>query len=322
MTAADHLPDPSPDDLRVADIEERVAVLTRVLADSLAHPVQIPFEALRPRFVDRPFVPGADAVPEEPPRWAQYDVPAPTGWGRYFRRKAYEAARSEARERFDLAQATYERREREREHRLREAKRRYVIERAVQRRRVEAANRRVDDLEAGFRRGDPEAVREYVGLVLSHRELPPGLPTKVHVGYDAPRLFVVFDLPNPEVIPAEAASQDGEIVPRPLRQRHRLYADLICRLVLVRIHDAFMTCPRSLVAEVAVSAHVLTRDEVTGRPLRPSLASVIAPRVQYARDPAHPGEELKILGARISPKPLDLQPVEPLFDPDPVRYRG
>ncbi|MFC0627564.1 hypothetical protein [Kribbella deserti] len=314
-----------------AEVEERTATLGKILAGSLRKPVRIPFAALRRQPALRPFEPGPDEQPEEPPRWADYAVPEPSGWRRLLRAKEIEARRNAAHARFAADEAAYHRREKERAFRVRQRRNRHAVEMAVLRRRAEAENARIDELEVGYRVGQPDAVREYAGLVLSHRRLPAGVPAKVDVRYqpESSRLSVVFDLPGPGVIPAIAGyryvrTRDTiEERVRPLKDRKQLYADLVAQLVLVRLHDAFATCSGDLVTEVAVAALVPIRDRTTGWPARPCLASVVATRTRFSELPLanlDPGEALEQLGARLSPRPFDLYPTRPFFDPERVRH--
>lgn len=305
-----------------AEVERRATALREILAAGLRDPVRIPFAALRRQPALRPFEPGPDERAEKPPRWEDYAVPEPSGLRRLLQAKEIEARRNAAHARFARDEAAYKRREEERVFRLRQRRNRHAVEMAVLRRRAEAENARIDELEVGYRVGHPDAVREYVGLVLSHRRLPDGVPAKVDVRYqpESSRLSLVFDLPGPGVIPAVVGyryvrTRDAiDERARPLNERKQRYADLVAQLVLLRLNDAFATCSGDLVSEVAIAALVPIRDRATGWPARPCLASVVTTRACFSElhlADLSPPEALERLGARLSPAPSTSTPPAP-----------
>ena len=76
--------------------------------------------------------------------------------------------------------------------------------------------------------------------------------------------------------------------------------------------------------EVAVNAHVSTRNKATGRPEQPCLVSLITSREQFGElvlTDLDPSECLRHLNALVSKHPWDLEAVRPVFDPDLSRYK-
>jgi restriction system protein len=200
------------------------------------------------------------------------------------------------------------------------------------RRRTDEANAKVDAFEQAYRQGHPDAVNDYLELTLESRALPPGLPSDVEVAYQAEtqRLMVVMELPGVEVIPPESEYKyirtTDEIAPkpRPAREVNRRYGDLVAQLVLRTMRDVFDITAERLVTEVAVNAHVSTRNKATGKPERPCLVTLITSRDQFSElvlSELDPSECLRHLNALVSKHPWDLEAVRPVFDPDLSRYK-
>ncbi|OXM73570.1 restriction endonuclease [Amycolatopsis sp. KNN50.9b] len=180
--------------------------------------------------------------------------------------------------------------------------------------------------------GLPEAVEDYFELLIERSPLPADLPVDVEVAYqpDSKKLLMIRELPGVDVIPQNreytyVKSRD-EIVakPRLVKEIKQAYANLVAQIVLRTMRDVFEVRPSELVDEVAVNAHVSTRNRATGKPERPCLVSVSATRKQFEElvlTELDPAECLKYFNALVSPHPWDLEAVRPIFDPDLSKYR-
>ncbi|MFG1815339.1 restriction endonuclease [Kribbella sp. NPDC049174] len=207
-----------------------------------------------------------------------------------------------------------------------------MAEVAAARRRADEANAKVDAFEQAYKKRQPEAVNDYLELTLESRTLPTGVPADVEVAYqpDIHRLLVVMELPGVDVIPPEIehryvrAKDEIAAKPRPAREINQRYSDLVAQLVLRTMRDVFDVASKDLVSEVAVSAHVSTRNRATGKPEQPCLISLITTREQFGDlvlTDLDPGQCLRHLNALVSKHPWDLEAVRPVFDPDLSRYK-
>ncbi|WP_198676093.1 restriction endonuclease [Kribbella monticola] len=310
----------------------RVRELDGILIASLARSVRVPFASLRQTPSIKPFQPGKLAAPLAPPAWEDYAPPAPKSLQRLFKKTQLEREQLDAAARFESAQAQYAVAERDRLDQLQRARAAYEAKAARQRLDASAANAKVDEFERAYLARSPEAINDYFELMLESRDLPAGLPADVEVAFQADngRLLVVMELPGVDVIPPEVEHRyvrtKDEIVPkaRPARDIAQRYTNLVAQLVLCTIRDIYEVAAPDLIAEVAISAHVATRNRATGRPERPCLVSVLTTREQFSDlvlVDLDPVQCLRHLNALISPHPHDLEAVRPVFDPDLSKYK-
>jgi restriction system protein len=310
----------------------RVRELETLLVDSLRRSARIPFASLRRTPAAERFEPGPLAIPAQPPSWERFAPPEPTAVQRMFKRQQLDNAIHDARLSFEHAQAQHQAGEQDRLRRLHDAERSHAAETARRRQEADQINAKVDEFEQAFKAKKPESVNDYFDLVLESRKLPPGLPSDVEVAYQPEnrRLLVVMELPGVDVIPDETEYRyvraKDEIAPkaRPAREVKQRYSDLVAQLVLCTMRDIFSVAQKDMIAEVAISAHVSTRNRATGKPERPCLVSLLTTREQFTDlvlDDLDPSECLRHLNALVSPHPYDLEAIRPVFDPDLSKYK-
>lgn len=170
--------------------------------------------------------------------------------------------------------------------------------------------------------------------LLRRSPLPAGCRESAQVGYvpEAGQLLIDVALPSPEVVPAVAAyrfvAQRAEVVPQPVKEADILetYRRLLARLALRALDEAFSVTPIQLVTTIVLNGHVGTTDPATGRAVRPCVVSVVAQRADFAElvldEPRlDPQRCLRNLGAVVSQHPHDLEPVPPIVEFDPVRFK-
>ncbi|WP_236788893.1 restriction endonuclease [Amycolatopsis sp. GM8] len=211
----------------------------------------------------------------------------------------HERAVQEARSRFEQDVGRFQAHERDRSAALAGAEFRHAQAQESRRQEVDRYNAQVDDLERRVKARTPEAVEDYYELLVEASPLPDDIAVDIELAYqpDARKLLVVRELPPIEIIPETReytyVKTRDEITakPRPVKEVRQRYADLVAQLVLRTMRDVFEVRPAELVDEVAVNAHVSTRNRATGRPERP-------------------------FNALVSPHPWDLEAVRPIFDPD------
>ncbi len=245
---------------------------------------------------------------------------------------SYQKVVDQARARFEHELAQYQVRERDRNSALVAMQARHRQAEESRRQGVEQHNAQVNDLEQRVLSKQPEAVEDYFELLVEGSPLPAELPIDVEVAYqvDARKLLLIRELPNVDVIPEAReytyVKTRDEITakPRPPKEIKERYARLVAQLVLRTIRDVFEVRPAELVDEVAINAHVSTRNKATGQPERPCLVSVSATRQQFEHlvlTELDPVECLRYFNALVSPHPWDLEAVRPIFDPDLSKYR-
>ncbi|WP_156178563.1 restriction endonuclease [Saccharothrix sp. ST-888] len=273
--------------------------------------------------------------------------------------KAKEAARIEAdlAKRQSAREREAQQRQREQERALRERQR---AERdALKQRLKEEAERRsrevaavLDELEAVLR-DRPDGLEDWHPLVeralahdgaagvaevvedlLRRSPVPAGCREDAAVGYvpEAGQLLVDVALPSQDVVPAVSGyrlvTQRGEVVPQPVKEAdlQETYRRLLARLALRALDEAFSVTPIGLVDTVVINGHVSTTDPATGRAVRPCVVSMVVERADFAElvldEPKlDPQRCLRNLGAVVSRHPHDLEPVPPIVDFDPARFK-
>lgn len=180
----------------------------------------------------------------------------------------------------------------------------------------------------------PAAFAEAVCKLLLHSPLPAGCRPAVQAAYEpeAQRLLLEVDLPGQDIIPAAAGyryvAQRREVVPVPRKdaETRDLYRQLVARLALHAIEEAFAATSTALVETVLLNGHVNTKDRATGRAVRPCLASVMVERAAFGEldlgeRELDPALCLRHLNAIVSPHPYDLQAVDPVATFDLSKYR-
>jgi restriction system protein len=195
-------------------------------------------------------------------------------------------------------------------------------------------DRQWDLMSDGLRRRDPEAVSEFIGAALLSVAPLAQLISGGRAVYqpDAREVVLELELPDTDAIPAErgwryvATRKALEPQPRTAKEAHRLYADLISRIVLAGMLACFRATEGHLVDLVTANGHVRTIDPATGRPDFPCLVTVTASRETFDglvldNDRLNPASCLAALGAELSPHPYEMEGVRPFVDVDHAQYR-
>ncbi|MFD7705417.1 restriction endonuclease [Streptomyces caelestis] len=146
-------------------------------------------------------------------------------------------------------------------------------------------------------------------------------------------LVVEIELPAQAVVPSVTqyrfkASAPPAVVPQPRKEAEckALYRDLVARLALRAIDEAFAVTPPSLVDGVAFNGKVHAKDRATGKPIEPCLISLRVSRESFNElvldEPElDPVASLHYLNAIVSQHPYDLEPVPPVVTFDLTRYK-
>jgi restriction system protein len=315
-------------------LEARLAELRTLLASGLAKPPQLSFASLKRSPMVPSFDPAGLAEPLRAPAWDAFAPPLPgllsglvSGKARHAR--ALEAARSD----FERALAEHERAENERVRQLNDARRSY--ERTVQgvQTEVREHNTAVDELEADFRLGKPDAVEEYFTQLLALSDYPSGFNREYRIAYrQEPRELVIeYRLPSVGVIPGARdfryVKTRGEIdeLARPVKEIKELYASVTHQVALRTMWECLAaSAGEDVVDGVVLNGIVAGTNRATGRSEELHLISAPASRTTFAElvlDQLDPASCLKYLKAIVSRHPYDLEAVEPVIEFQKAKYR-
>ncbi|WP_438484570.1 restriction endonuclease [Streptomyces sp. S186] len=311
---------------RTEEIEARVAALTGLLADGCRAPAFTAAALLRPERIE-PFAPGALAAPVPMPDPARYQVP--TGGMRSGARR--DRDRQEARARFEQDWYAAQAAEARRQAQLAAYQRQYDQWAAGALDEIRRHNAGVQELTAGLRAGDADAVVQYFSAALySGTSWPEGFPRQLSAGYDtaARRLVLDWELPGYDVVPAVKAvrylptADEERETARPAAQRRALYREVLAQSMLLVLRDLFAADTHGALDSVELNGFVDDVDPVTGRPATIFLATVLAPRsavASYRLDQVSAPDCLTDgLRGRLSARPDQRTPVRPGRRPDDI----
>jgi restriction system protein len=104
---------------------------------------------------------------------------------------------------------------------------------------------------------------------------------------EAREFLVEYELPRQDVVPAVAGYRylktKDVVQPEPRKDAEikRLYGQLIARVALRTLAEAFDVVPVTLVSGIVFNGYVSAKDRMTGKPVRPLLISTHAIREGY-----------------------------------------
>ncbi|MEV0459265.1 restriction endonuclease [Catellatospora methionotrophica] len=190
------------------------------------------------------------------------------------------------------------------------------------------------ELDGALRHGGGQALVECLQRVLARSRYPEGMSCRVAARYEPnPReLLVEYEFPPQSVVPTVTAYRYGKAkgmqpVPRKDAETKELYGDLLARLTLRTLAEAFAATPPDAVTGIVFNGYVSTKDKATGQDVRPLLISINADRERFALvqlDEPQLDPVLCLrqhLNAIVSPHPYDLEPVRPVVSFDLSKYK-
>lgn len=312
---------------RTAALATEVTHLESILSTALARGAVVDFETLKRKPVIPPFQPGNLTDALEEPKLDMYLPQAPPriAFVLPFIRSKYEANVALAKVRHASDYADYERREHERKERLAAAE--AIHRRQVEQRRKQVAQQHatVDLLRTDLAQGKPEAVRQYLSLMLAESPYPANFPRKVKLAYvsESKQVVVEYDLPKFETIPEAngfkyvKARDEIQATIRPITQRKALYLSVIAQVTIRTIHEVFQLGSAGHVESVVFNGHVEAIDQGTGRLVRPCVVTVRTTRDAFQQlelKHVDPVACLRVLNASVSKSPSDLAAVRPVIE--------
>jgi len=314
-------------ELRNQELQDDVAALGQLLADTLAVDDFLDFETLKQAAPLPIFRPGQLAVSEPPPNADSYRPPEPTGLRAWLpgTRDKYRAKMEEGRVAYEAAVAAHRVREAARQRRFAAAQAEHDKAVAEVQARLAEQHAEVEQFKADFYAGKPAAVMQYFALVLEASRYPVRFPQRFRLALvpESRQLVVEYELPPYDRVPAIAAYtyvKAGDKVNeklRPARERQHLYKSVVAQVTVRTIHELFEADRSSLVETIVLNGHVETVNAATGKTERPCLVTVRTTRDAFLnRDLAKVDAEacLLDLAASLSKSPAELIPVRPVLE--------
>lgn len=199
---------------------------------------------------------------------------------------------------------------------------RYAAECRLREAEVIEHNGEIDALIAGLGYGVPDAVQEYVDIVLANSVYPDDFEVIHEAEFDAntAELALRAVVPAPEAIPAVKAYRyvkaSDEIVGSSSTKKdlNDRYADALAQVALRTLHEVFEADRRGVIQSVSLQVGPATRDPATGHKRFFPLVAVGASRAQFLEfdlSAVVPPATLELLGAVVSKNPIGLSVIDP-----------
>lgn len=338
------------------DLAETYAEIDGLLAATLEVDDYVDLNELKATAQHPPFDPGKLATPTPPmpelryPPEPQYqEPPAPTGLaGAFGGRKKHQEAVERARAEHEAAVqawhanntkiyndhlAEQERRKAAEENRLAKlaaAEAQYADECRQRESEVEARNAELARLINNLAFDVPEAIEEYVGIVLSNSVYPESFPVTHEHTFDLAtrELTLTVTVPEPSTVPGVKeyryvkAKDEITSTSLPVKAQKDRYANAVWQVAVRTLHEVFEADRAGKVHSIALTVGTDTIAAATGKPETVPLVVVAADRKTFNDfDLANvvPHATLTHLGAAVSKSSFDLTPA----DTGPgVRVRG
>lgn len=318
-------------------LKERISDLSNILMDTLTVNDTISFDSLKihdegPKYNPHPTLTITNREPKfkdfmklvKSPGFFKKLIP---GW-----QKRYDKEKNQAEENFNTAKVKYETAESERKQKLDEYKEEYEKEKSAWNLKVEQRCKEVDEFERAYKNKDITAVISYNSMVLERSQYPDGFPQNFRVTYadDSKELVIEYQLPTVEAIPSiqeyKYVKSKDTVGGKQKKQAEikELYQDIIAAVCLRTIHEVFEADQGNAIDLVTFNGYVETVDPSTGKDIKPFLISIRVVKERFSEIDLKRIEKkacLRNLGATVSPRPDELQPVKPIVEFDMVDKR-
>lgn len=185
-------------------------------------------------------------------------------------------------------------------------------------------NAEVDAKKWAYESSDPEAIVEYMDLVLSSSKYPDYFPQEFDIDYDlsAKTAVVDYQLPSPDDLPrlksvkyvASRDEFDEQFISD--AQAARLYDDVLYQVVLRTAHELFESDTISALEAVVINGYVTSIDRTTGKSVTACVLSLRAGREEFVAinlDQVDPKACFKALKGVGSSKLSGLSPIPPIM---------
>jgi len=247
-------------------------------------------------------------------------------------RKQYQQKLEQAKAKFQREYARWTDRQSKRQSFLQGEKEAYESRKREHDQKVAARNQEVHDFIEAYRAADPKAIVGYCSMVLERSEYPEGFPQEFRVAYvpESKQLVVEYELPAPGIIPTDVehryvrSRDEIQTKPRKPAEIRDLYQDIVSSVTLRTCHELFEADQGQHIDVLAFNGFVQTVDRATGKDIRPCLVTLRVTRERFLEIELSRVEKavcLRNLGAQVSPRPAEVQPVKPIVEFDMVDRR-
>jgi restriction system protein len=319
-----------------AELVQKNNALSSVLGHTLGINDAIAFASLRVQEPFPDFLPPQELMLQAtPPEIKQYvaQVKPPSFLentlgmkGRY--QKELQAAEAQ----FAAVLKAHEAAEAERRAKFQELKAEYKANFQAYQQKVAQRDQEVTELEQAYQQGDVSAVIGYNTMVLEQSQYPEDFPQTFRLAYapDSKELVIEYELPKLDVVPTASEykytkSKDAiDEKPRKMAEIKEQYQDVVAAVTLRTIHEVFEADQCDNVQLVAFNGLVNSVDPATGRDIRPIIISARVTKTSFMELNLARIDKLvclRNLGATVSPRPEELQPVKPVVEFDMVDKR-
>lgn len=228
-----------------------------------------------------------------------------------------EISRNEQRRQDEAA--AYDERERSRVMMLGQEEARYADDCARREEEASVRNREVDELITNLGYGTPDAIEEYIGIVLSNAMYPEHFPISHDYSFDSPsaELRLAVAVIAPDQFPAvkgykyvKASDEIAEIPFSPKACKDR-YASAVHQVALRVPHEVFEADRRGLISTISVEVGTHGVDPATGRSSFIPLVALAVSREEFMKidlGKVQPAATLAHFGASVSKNPYGLTP--------------
>lgn len=329
-----------------SQLDNRLAAIDGILKATLAVDDYVDLAALR-RIVEHPPFSSPNHAPiplpspiQPPPEPVFVAPPEPKGIGALLGgRRKYEAALAAARSAFaalhhawqvEASQVPMRQFAQLEAHRQAEAQRQQRLEAdwathqegvAQREAKVEGENQQLDALIRDLAAGRPEAVEEYLGIVLGNSVYPDDLVSVGDFAYDGPtrELRIDLQLPRPDALPTDRSykyvrtKDEIALTAQTVKEQRERYAALVANTTLRTLHEVWESDRHENVATISMTGYVEHVDRATGRETRTPLIAVAAARETFVGidlSRVDPSETLRHLNAVVSKDPHGLVAID------------
>lgn len=202
---------------------------------------------------------------------------------------------------------------------------------------VDRNRRAVDsalELHTALVNGGPNGFVDRLQRLLARSRYPEGLTGSAAAHYEptSRELLIEYELPLQDAVPTVVAyryskSKGMAAVPRKDLETKKLYGEVLARLTLRTIAEAFAATTPDTVASIVFNGYASTKDRATGRAVRSLLVSMSVEREKFAQVELDEPELDPVLCLRshlnaiVSPHPYDLEGVRPVMAFDLSKYK-
>jgi restriction system protein len=210
--------------------------------------------------------------------------------------------------------------EQQRAHLLAAALAEYKSDCAKHEREVADTNAKVENLKKSLAAGDPEAINEYVGIVLSNSAYPEAFRVDYEFEFDAElgELTVVVIVPPPSAIPNVkaykyvAASDDIHETPCSQKEQRDRYNGAIAAVAIRTFHEVFESDREGRIHTVSLTVQTETASPATGLVEAFPLVAAAADRQEFSQYDLHnvdPVQTLAHMRSQVSKNAFGLKPI-------------